>query len=464
MVADGFGIDLVKPSQPDWAFSFLFAASAFVVAGGLIAYTTVAFAISDVIGKLSGPFRTVRTRMIILAVLAAAAGFAVRALDLRVQIFGTDEEHQWIARAAFNFSISCLIVWVFAVAMARRLSRSLEQSVAALAAILEGNLSVSLPEVGDDEVTEVARTFNAMVAQLREAEFLERINADLRARSNELQRTLEALRTAQADLVRAERMASVATLVRGIAHELNNPIGFIAGNVPLLRKYCDFLARAAAALADGKNRLPEEELRALLQLSPRKDLRFVIEDLSRMTDDIAEGARRAQLIISDLQNLTSASQRALEQVDLQRVVRQSLALLGPRIPAAINVETAIEAVPPLAARAGQLEQVVVNLLDNAVRALPEGGTIRVRVAREGPDVALSVGDDGVGMTEEVRRQACEPFFTTRAAGEGSGLGLAIVASIVRGHKGTIEIHSAPGQGTQITVRVPAGRDVEELVA
>ena len=464
LIALSFGIDLVKPSQPDWAFSFLFAASAFVVAGGLIAYTTVAFAISDVIGKLSGPFRTVRTRMIILAVLAAAAGFAVRALDLRVPIFGTDEEHQWIARAAFNFSISCLIVWVFAVAMARRLSRSLEQSVAALAAIREGNLSVSLPEVGDDEVTEVARTFNAMVAQLREAEFLERINADLRARSNELQRTLEALRTAQADLVRAERMASVATLVRGIAHELNNPIGFIAGNVPLLRKYCDFLARAAAALADGKNRLPEEELRALLQLSPRKDLRFVIEDLSRMTDDIAEGARRAQLIISDLQNLTSASQRALEQVDLQRVVRQSLALLGPRIPAAIKVETAIEAVPPLAARAGQLEQVVVNLLDNAVRALPEGGTIRVRVAREGPDVALSVGDDGVGMTEEVRRQACEPFFTTRAAGEGSGLGLAIVASIVRGHKGTIEIHSAPGQGTQITVRVPAGRDVEELVA
>src|SRR5207244_3935927 len=130
---------------------------------------------------------------------------------------------------------------------------------------------------------------------------------------------------------------------------------------------------------------PEEELRALLQLSPRKDLRFVIEDLSRMTDDIAEGARRAQLIISDLQNLTSASQRALEQVDLQRVVRQSLALLGPRIPAAIKVETAIEAVQPLAARAGQLEQVVVNLIDNAVRAWREGGSGAVR------DVSRSVG-------------------------------------------------------------------------
>src|SRR5207244_11340714 len=105
-----------------------------------------------------------------------------------------------------------------------------------------------------------------------------------------------------------------------------------------------------------------------------------------------------------------------EQVDLQRVVRQSLALLGPRIPAAIKVETAIEAVPPLAARAGQLEHVVVNLLDNAVRALPGGGTIRVRVAREGRDGALAGGDDGVGVTEEVRRQACEPVFTTRAAG------------------------------------------------
>src|SRR5207302_7547788 len=159
-----------------------------------------------------------------------------------------------------------------------------------------GDLSASLPEVGRDEIAEVARTFNAMVAQLRKAEFLERINAGLRERSSELQRTLEALRTAQADLVRAERMASTATLVRGIGHELNNPIGFIAGNVPLLRRYCDFLARSASALADGKPRSPEE-VRALTQLSPRKDLQFVIGDLSRMTDDIAEGARRAKVIL-----------------------------------------------------------------------------------------------------------------------------------------------------------------------
>jgi signal transduction histidine kinase len=441
--------------------SFVFAASALLVAGGLIAYTAVAFAVSDVIGKLSGPFRTVRTRMIILAVVAAAAGFAVRALDFHFESLGADEQHQWIARAAFNFAISCLLVWIFAVAMARRLSRSLEQSVKAMGAIREGNLSVSLPETGDDEITEVARTFNAMVAQLREAEFLERINADLRNRSDELQRTLEALRTAQADLVRAERMASVATLARGIAHELNNPIGFIAGNVPLLRKYCDFLARAAAALADGREH-SEDELHTLTQYSGRKDLRFVIEDLSRMTSDIAEGARRAQLIISDLQNLTAASQRALEEVDLHRIVRQSLALLGPRVPPSIRIETALEPVPPLHARAGQLEQVTVNLLDNAIRALPSGGTIRVRTAREGDEVVLSVNDDGIGMTDDVRRQACEPFFTTRAAGEGSGLGLAIVASIVRGHHGTLEIRSAPGQGSEITIRLPAATDAVTL--
>ena len=105
---------------------------------------------------------------------------------------------------------------------------------------------------------------------------------------------------------------------------------------------------------------------------------------------------------------------------------------------------------------------LVNLLDNAIRAVGPSGTIRVRVGREGPDVRLSVSDDGAGMTEEVRRQACEPFFTTRAAGEGSGLGLAIVASIVRGHRGTLEIRSAPGEGTEIIIRLPAIADAATL--
>ena len=218
-----------------------------------------------------------------------------------------------------------------------KFARSLEQSVLAIAEIRRGNLDVALDDSGKDEVAAVARSFNQLVAVLKETEFLEKINADLRARSTRLATTLEALQTAQADLVRSERMASVAVLVKGIAHELNNPINYIAGNIAPLRRYCEFLSLAATELSDGRERTPAE-LRRLTHLTESKDLSFVASDLSRLTADIGEGARRAHLIISDLQSLTAAAQRGVEQVNLHRVVRQTISLLHPSVPPGVNLE------------------------------------------------------------------------------------------------------------------------------
>lgn len=246
-------------------------------------------------------------------------------------------------------------------------------------------------------------------------------------------------------------MASVATLVRGVAHELNNPINYIAGNMAPLRRYCDFLTGVATSLSDGQQRTPEE-LAALTRLSARKDLAFVADDLARLTADVSEGARRAQLIISDLQSLSA--QRAIELVDLHRAARQTVALLQPRVPPAVRLELELSPVPPLPARAGQLEQVLVNLTDNALRAVGWEGVVRLSMSSEGGEALIRVTDDGPGMSDEVKRHALEPFFTTRAPGEGSGLGLAIVASIVGGHQGRIELQSVVGRGTTIEVRLP----------
>ena len=293
----------------------------------------------------------------------------------------------------------------------------------------------------------------AMAAQVKEAELLGQLNADLRTRSDDLSRTLEALREAQADLVRAERMASVATLVKGIAHELNNPIGYIGANMGPLRRYCDFLVRVATDLSDGRPRTADE-LTLLTQLSPRKDLRFVAEDLARLTNDVGEGARRAKLIIGDLQSLTATSNRGVEQVDLARAVNQTISLLKPRTGPGVRIETTLVAVPTVMARAGQLEQVLVNLVDNALRAVGEHGVIRVKLDLVAAGIRLVVADDGPGMLPEVRRQALEPFFTTRLPGEGSGMGLAIVAAIVRGHQGTLTLNSEPGQGAEVVIELP----------
>jgi signal transduction histidine kinase len=283
-------------------------------------------------------------------------------------------------------------------------------------------------------------------------------NQVLTERTRELDEALHSLREAEADLVRAERMASVATLVQGIAHELNNPVGFLAANVAPLRRYCEFLSRVAGELSDGRPR-SSDEIEALTRLSAKKDLPFVARDLSKVLDDMGEGARRIKLIVGDLQRLTSATPRGVERVDLARAARQSVALVSPRLPPGARVDLDIGEVPPVTARAGELEQVVVNLLDNATRAVGPDGRIEVQVAAEDEHVRVTVADDGCGMDDETRTRALEPFFTTRAAGEGSGLGLAIAAAIVAGHKGSIAIDSEPGKGTRVVLRVPLDADV-----
>jgi signal transduction histidine kinase len=401
---------------------------------------------------------SVRARMLVLGLFCAALALALSPLQIDDALLAFAPLFRREVRDVLQLVLLGVMVYIFSATTSRGLARSLEQSVHAISEIGRGNLEVTLDDSGRDEVAAVARSVNQMVAQLREAEFLERINADLRSRSAQLTQTLEALRTAQADLVRSERMASVATLVKGIAHELNNPINYVAGNMAPLKRYCEFLTHVTTVLADGRVR-SADEVRELTRLSDHKDLGFVTEDLARLTADIGEGARRAQLIITDLQSLTSAAQRGIERVDLHRVVRQTISLLKPRVPPGVTLETQLSPVATLPARAGQLEQVLVNLTDNALRAVGEKGTVRISVDTVDSEAVVKVTDDGAGMSAEVNRQAFEPFFTTRPAGEGSGLGLAIVASIVRGHRGTATIKSEHGKGTEVELRLPFEADL-----
>ena len=422
-----------------------------------LAFTTLSFSAADGVAWLLRRSSSVRVRMLVLGLLCGGLSFALADLPLE-RLFYVSGELKAGVRPVLQLALLGMIVWAFSVALSRELSRSLEQSVQAISEIRRGNLDVALDDSGRDEVAAVARGFNQLVARLREAEFLEKINTDLRSRSSRLVQTLDALRAAQAELVRSERMASVATLVKGIAHELNNPINYISGNMAPLQRYGAFLTRVASELSDGRARTADE-LRALTQLAEHKDLRFVSEDLARLTSDIAEGARRAQLIISDLQSLTSAAQRGIEPLDLHRVVRQTIALLAPRVPAGVRLEAALSPVSTLPARAGQIEQVLVNLTDNALHAVGDTGSVRIYAGRDGADAVVRVTDDGQGMTAEVRDHAFDPFFSTRPAGEGSGLGLAIVASIVRGHGGTVQCSSEPGKGTEIEIRLPLEADL-----
>lgn len=292
---------------------------------------------------------------------------------------------------------------------------------------------------------ELARLVEARTQELTEK------NRLLEQRTSQLHQALEELRTAQSDVVRAEKAAAVATLVSGIAHELNNPIGFILGNLGPLRRYCEFLIRITADVQAGRVR-PEQLDDVLFREDKR--LSFVIDDLERLLNSISEGGRRAKLIIGDLQHLTTGPHRSWEKIDLAQRIRQTVALLSARSGANVSIREDLEEVAPVTARAGHLEQLLTNLLDNALRAVSSGGEVSVTLRAEQAGVAFSVADNGPGMTDEVRRRAFEPFFTTRTPGQGSGLGLAIAASIVSAHHGRIDLQSAPGRGTTVSVWLP----------
>jgi signal transduction histidine kinase len=426
----------------------LFGASFIALAAYVVAAT-----LGDLAVTATARASSVRVRLFVMGVVAVASGAVLHRLDFAFSIGGAPPEVQAGVTLFGNFIVVTSLVTIFGATLATTISRSLERSAKGLEQIRAGNLDVRLDESGNDELAQVARAINHVAAELKETAFLERINAELHSRHTQLTIALQEVQDARVEQVRSERMASVAGLVKGIAHELNNPINYIAGNIGPLQRYTEFLGRLATELADGRSR-STAELEALTRLSDRKDLKFVTEDLARLTADIGEGARRARLIISDLQGLTSAAQRGVEQVDLQRVVTQTVSLLSPTLPPGVKLLTEVEPVTPIAARAGQIEQVMICLVDNAVRAVGDHGTVRIALSEREGRALLQVADDGCGMSEDVKRQAFEPFFTTRSAGEGSGLGLAIVANIVRGHRGAISLESAPGRGSRFDVMLP----------
>lgn len=280
--------------------------------------------------------------------------------------------------------------------------------------------------------------------------------SQLEERTLSLDHALTELKEAQAEVIRAEREASVATLVQGVAHELNNPINFLAANVAPLRSYAAHLARITKELSDGRVRTAEE-LATLTRFSPKKDLDFVLQDLDAVVRDVDEGARRAKIIVADLQNLKSSTSRSLVHVDVQKAIEQTLRLAAPRISSTHRVHTKAESGLVVTSRAGHVEQVLANIIDNALRAMPDGGDLTVEAARKDAEIELLVTDTGVGMDEATRSRCTEPFFTTRDAGSGTGLGLSLVASMIAAADGTLAIESDVGKGTRIRVRWPAAQ-------
>jgi len=271
---------------------------------------------------------------------------------------------------------------------------------------------------------------------------LERSNVELGRKHDEVERSrteltraYQDLQSTQRQLLQSEKLASLGQLVAGVAHEINNPVSFIVGNLDPLREKLVALNTAAARHGDVE----------LLRLVRR---------VAAMVETIGRGAERTAGIVQDLRTFSRVGDAAFVPCDLHESLEVSLRLLKPKWDQRIAIERAYGDLPEMPAMAGQINQVFMNLLANAMDAIGQRGTVRITTAREGEMARIDVTDDGVGIPEEHLHRIFDPFFTTKPQGQGTGLGLSISHGIVTGHGGRIEVRSAVGKGSTFTVYLP----------
>jgi two-component system, NtrC family, sensor kinase len=275
-----------------------------------------------------------------------------------------------------------------------------------------------------------------------------------RLRNVELARALEELKHAQTQLVHSEKMASLGQLTAGLAHEINNPVNFIrASTSPLRRDLDEVRAVITRALSDEPAEVRERVERRMQELEV-DELRAEIDSLMR---GIEEGASRTAEIVKGLRTFSRLDEDHLKEVDLHEGIDSTLTLLRPRL-GTITVVRDYGDIPLVECNPGQINQVVMNLLTNAVQAIDAhshgAGTVTITTRATDDAVTIAVADTGGGIPDDVRARIFEPFFTTKAIGAGTGLGLSISYGIIEQHGGTIDVASAPGEGTTFTVTLP----------
>lgn len=253
------------------------------------------------------------------------------------------------------------------------------------------------------------------------------------------------LQERQQMLYQAEKLASVGQLAAGMAHEINNPLGYIGSNLATFKLYL-------GKLAELKERLPEAET-AWRQL----DLDFILEDAVDLLAESAQGIERIARIVADLKSFSNVDRATEEYADLNDCLRHVASVMNSQLPPGLAITLELAELPKLVCLPGHINQLFFNIVRNAVQAVEDAGRpgeVRVSSRRVDDGIEIRIVDNGLGMTVDQQEHAFEPFFTTRPVGSGAGLGLATAHNIVLAHSGRIELASTPGVGTTVCLFFP----------
>jgi two-component system NtrC family sensor kinase len=293
-----------------------------------------------------------------------------------------------------------------------------------------------------------------VVRHLRDRELAE---ARLQGEKREQARLIERLGDTQAQLIQSEKMASIGQLAAGVAHEINNPVGYISSNLQSMKNYLSDMQRVIETYAEMENELPADSpaLARVRELKQAVDFDYLREDAVALLDESMSGTSRVKQIIQDLKNFARSDEEAWQVASLEGLLDSTLNIVWNEVKYKAQVDKAYGGIPSVPCMPGKLSQVFMNLLVNAAQAIDKSGTITIRSGlADGERVFVEIEDDGCGIPQSDLPRLFEPFFTTKPQGKGTGLGLSISFGIVQSHNGAIEVRSQPGQGTCFRVTLP----------
>ncbi|MBF3810163.1 histidine kinase [Burkholderia pseudomallei] len=337
-------------------------------------------------------------------------------------------------------------------AFLRGMTDALEELVAKRTSELEGALRQY------ERTTHVLqRTRRKMEQEIDERKAAQ---ARLEHEKDEQRRLIRRLEETHVQLLQSEKLASIGQLAAGVAHEINNPIGFVNANLNTLRSWVQGLLDVIAVQEALTGTLAADARAPLAAVARDIDLDYVRGDILALIDESIDGAMRVRRIVCDLRDFSRPSGDAWAFADLHASLESTLNVVHNELKYKADIVREYGVLPLVECNAAQLSQVFMNLLVNAAQSIGTHGTITIRTTHDGDTVSISIADTGAGIPEDAIGRIFDPFFTTKPVGQGTGLGLSISHGIVEHHGGRIDVESHVGRGSTLTVTLPVRRKPE----